>query len=101
MPPCQREPLEPTGWDTTAANVTGLSPRGIHGSGHALEHPGVVARLRKQQVSLGVVAWNVVGLVVASQHDFLDDLGSLERILSAVLAVIVWPLVLLDVHFGI
>ena len=58
-------------------------------------------RLRAQQVSLGVVAWIVVGLVVASQNDFLDDLGSLERILSAILAVLVWPLVLLDVHFGI
>ena len=58
-------------------------------------------RLRTQQVSLGVVAWIVVGLVVASQNDFLDDLGSLERILSAILAVLVWPLVLLDVHFGI
>jgi hypothetical protein len=76
--------------------------RGIHGSGHVLEHPGGVARrLRTQQVSLGVVAWIVVGLVVASQNDFLDDLGSLERILSAILAVLVWPLVLLDVHFGI
>ena len=60
-----------------------------------------MARLRTQQVSLGVVAWIVVGLVVASQNDFLDDLGSLERILSAILAVLVWPLVLLDVHFGI
>ena len=52
-------------------------------------------------MSLGVVAWIVVGLVVAAQQDFLDHLGSLERILSAILAVAVWPLVLLDVHFGI
>lgn len=58
-------------------------------------------RLRGRQVSLGVVAWLVVGLIVASQNDFLDDLGSLERILSAILAVVVWPLVLLDIHFGI
>jgi hypothetical protein len=42
-----------------------------------------------------------VGLVVAANRDFLDNLDSLERILSAVLAVAVWPLVLLDVHFGI
>ena len=58
-------------------------------------------RLRGRQVSLGVVVWIVVGLVVAANHDFLDDLDSLERILSAVLAVAVWPLVLLDIHFGI
>jgi hypothetical protein len=52
-------------------------------------------------VSLGVVVWIVVGLVVAANNDFLDDLGSLERILSAILAVAVWPLVLLDIHFGV
>lgn len=58
-------------------------------------------RLRGRQVSLGVVVWIVVGLVVAANNDFLDHLDSLERILSAILAVTVWPLVLLDVHFGI
>jgi hypothetical protein len=57
--------------------------------------------LRSKQVSLGVVVWIVVGLVVAANNDFLDDLGSLERILSAILAVAVWPLVLLDIHFGV
>jgi hypothetical protein len=60
-----------------------------------------VNRLRGRQVSLGMVVWIVIGLVVAANNDFLDDLGSLERILSAILAVAVWPLVLLDVHFGI
>jgi hypothetical protein len=57
--------------------------------------------LRNRQVSLGVVVWVVLGLIVAAREGFLDDLGSLERILSAILAVAVWPLVLLDVHFGI
>lgn len=55
----------------------------------------------RRRVSAGVVAWIVVGVVVAARHDFLDDLGSLSNVLSAVLAVAVWPLVLLDVHFGI
>ena len=58
-------------------------------------------KLRQRQVSLGVVVWIVVGLLVAANHHFLEDLGSLSRVLSAVLAVAVWPLVLLDVHFGI
>lgn len=58
-------------------------------------------KLRSRQLSLGTVVWIVVGLVVAANNDFLDDLGSLERILSAILAVAVWPLVLLDIHFGI
>lgn len=59
------------------------------------------AKLLRRQVSMGLMAWVVVGLVVAAQKDFLDNLGSLSRVLSAILAVVVWPLVLLDVHFGV
>ena len=50
---------------------------------------------------MGVVLWIVAGLVVAGRDGYLDDLGSLSNLLSALLAVAVWPLVLLDVHFGI
>ena len=57
--------------------------------------------MRGRQVSLGAVVWIVVGCIVAARDGFLDDLGSLERILSAVLAVALWPLVLLDIHIGI
>ena len=55
----------------------------------------------RRQVSLGVVVWVVVGVIVAARDGFFDDLGSLSALLSAILAVAVWPLVLLDVHFGI
>lgn len=55
----------------------------------------------RRQVSLGVVVWIVIGLIVAGRDGFLDDLGSLSALLSAILAVAVWPLVLLDVHFGV
>jgi ABC-type anion transport system duplicated permease subunit len=57
--------------------------------------------LRGRQVSLAGVVWIVVGMIVAANHNFLDHLNSLSRVLSAVLAVAVWPLVLLNVHFGI
>jgi hypothetical protein len=55
----------------------------------------------RRQVSLGFVIWLVVGLVVAANHDFLSRLDSLSGVLSAVLAVLAWPLVLLDVHVAI
>jgi ABC-type anion transport system duplicated permease subunit len=57
--------------------------------------------MRGRQVSLAVVVWIVVGMIVAANHHFLEHLDSLSRVLSAVLAVAVWPLVLLNVHFGI
>ena len=59
------------------------------------------AAVLRRPVSLGAVLWIVVGLVVAANKGFLDDFGSLERLLSLVLAVAVWPLVLLEVHFGV
>jgi hypothetical protein len=58
-------------------------------------------KLLGRQISFGVVLWVVVGVIVAARDGFLDDLGSLSNLLSAVLAVAVWPLVLLDIHFGI
>jgi ABC-type anion transport system duplicated permease subunit len=57
--------------------------------------------MRGRQVSLAVVVWIVVGMIVAANHHFLEHLDSISRILSAVLAVAVWPLVVLNVHFGI
>ena len=52
-------------------------------------------------ISIGTVIWVVIGLIVASNHGFLGRLGDLSGILSAALAVIAWPLVLLDVHVAI
>lgn len=43
------------------------------------------------------IVYLVVGLVVASSHAFLANLNALMPILSAVLAVVLWPLVLLGV----
>jgi hypothetical protein len=61
----------------------------------------VAVRVLRRQVSLPIVAWVVVGVIVAARDGFFDDLGSLSNLLSAILAVAVWPLVLLDVHFGV
>ena len=45
---------------------------------------------------LGVI-YLVIGVVVASQRDYLDDLDRLKPILSAILAILLWPLVLLGI----
>ena len=55
----------------------------------------------RRPVSLGAVIWIVIGLVVAANKGFLDHLDSLSGALSAVLAVVAWPLVLLNVHVAI
>ena len=44
----------------------------------------------------------VVGVVAASSHHYFSHLGKVTAILSAVLAVLLWPLVLFGVklHIG-
>ena len=55
----------------------------------------------RRPVSLGLVIWIVIGLIVAANEGFLGRLDSLSGVLSAALAVLAWPLVLLDVHVAI
>lgn len=57
--------------------------------------------LRTRRLSLGAVVWIVIGVVVAAQHHFIDRAHGLSGVLSAVLAVVAWPLVVLHIHVAI
>jgi hypothetical protein len=46
---------------------------------------------------LGLV-YLVIGIVVAATHHFFSHLGTVKLIFSAILAVALWPLVLLGVN---
>ena len=48
-----------------------------------------------------VIVYLVVGLVVANSHHYLSHLDSAKSVLSAVLAVGLWPLILLGVSMHI
>jgi len=61
----------------------------------------VPAMIRRGRISLSSLIWIVVGLIVASTHHFFKTLNTASTICSAILAVIVWPLVLLHVHVRI
>jgi hypothetical protein len=52
---------------------------------------------------LASVVYIVIGVVVASQHSYYAQLGSLSRVLSAVVATALWPLILLgaDLHLSL
>jgi hypothetical protein len=43
----------------------------------------------------------VVGVLIASQHHYFAHLNTLGHILSAVLAVVLWPLILFGVNLTI
>jgi ABC-type anion transport system duplicated permease subunit len=50
--------------------------------------------------SLLTIVWIVVGVAIAASKHYFDDLSTAKQILSAVLAVLLWPLLLLgiDLH---
>lgn len=59
---------------------------------------GMIAARR---VSLVGLLWIVIGVIVAVSRDYFDHLQTAAEMGSALLAVLAWPLVLLNVHIGI
>jgi hypothetical protein len=51
--------------------------------------------------TLLLAAYFVVGVIVAANEDYLRNLDNLRRIASALLAIALWPLVLLGVDLRI
>ncbi len=55
-----------------------------------------------RHISLLMAVYLIVGVVVASNRNYLVDLGSVDNALSAVLAVLLWPVLLFgaDLHLS-
>jgi hypothetical protein len=47
------------------------------------------------------MVYGLIGVLVAAQHGYLADLTALGRVLSAVLAVVLWPLVVFGIGLTI
>ena len=54
---------------------------------------------------LGVFLYIVVGVLVAAgvigNDDYFAHLNTLKQVIDAILAVLLWPLVLLGIHFHV
>jgi hypothetical protein len=49
---------------------------------------------------LGIV-YVVIGVAIAASYDYFERLNTLRRVLSALLAIALWPLVLLGIDLHI
>ena len=47
------------------------------------------------------VVWVVIGAIVAAANDYFDSLGTVGRVLTALAAVILWPLLLFGYEISI
>ena len=53
------------------------------------------------RISAVGVIYLVVGAVVAATHDYFEHIDTLKQFLSAVLAVVLWPLILIGINLHI
>jgi hypothetical protein len=56
---------------------------------------------RGPRISLLGLVYLVVGAVVAATHHYFEHLSTVRQVLSAILAVVLWPLVLLGINLHI
>jgi hypothetical protein len=47
------------------------------------------------RISFVTVVYAVIGVIVAASNDYFDSLGTVGKVVSAILAVALWPLVLI------
>jgi hypothetical protein len=47
------------------------------------------------------IIYVVIGAVIAEQHHYFTHLNTLSQVVSAVLAIVLWPLILLNVNLHV
>jgi hypothetical protein len=55
----------------------------------------------RSRINLGTVIWLVVGVVLASSHHYLNNINHIKPLVSAVLAILLWPLLLLGINLHV
>jgi hypothetical protein len=53
------------------------------------------------KISLGGIVWLIVGILLASSHNYLAHVNAVKPIVSALLAIFLWPLLLLGINLHI
>lgn len=53
------------------------------------------------RLSLGTIIWLVIGVLVASAHHYLAHISTVKTVVSAGLAIVLWPLLLLGINLHV
>ena len=53
------------------------------------------------RVSLSSIIWLIVGILLASAHHYLQHVDKLKPLISALLAIFLWPLLLLEINLRV
>lgn len=47
------------------------------------------------------ILWLIVGILLAANHNYLRNLNAVKPIVSALLAILLWPLLLLGINLHV
>lgn len=53
------------------------------------------------RLSLTSIVWLIVGILLASSHNYLNHVNAIRPIVSALLAIFLWPLLLLGINLHV
>ena len=53
------------------------------------------------RLSLSSIIWLIVGVLLASAHHYLNNVNALKPVVSALLAITLWPLLLLGINLHV
>ena len=77
-----------------------MPPAPLTAAGLAFAEPGHAARMVLPRKLL-LLVYLGVGVAVAASKDYLEDLDTLKRIVSGVLAIVLWPLLFLGIDLRV
>lgn len=53
------------------------------------------------RLSLTSIIWLIVGVLLASSHHYLNNVNAIKPVVSALLAIVLWPLLLLGINLHV
>ena len=53
------------------------------------------------RLSLSSIIWLIVGVLLASAHRYLNHVNAIKPVVSALLAIVLWPLLLLGINLHV
>lgn len=69
---------------------------------HSPGSGALIGRVSFPPVSIGAIVYFVLGVIVAASQNYFDHLNTVGRLVSALVAVALWPLLLfgIDIRIG-
>jgi hypothetical protein len=50
---------------------------------------------------MGSLIWLIIGVAIAASHHYFSNINALKPLVSAILAVLLWPLVLIGISLHV